>query len=302
MKLRIIDRILAAVVGLFLMALAIVPLVDSLFNLGLWDCIVHFVSVKSTKHLIALAGCCFGLLLGGLLCLHLAVRRPKRQGFVMQATETGELSISIRAIEDLVNKCVEKHEELHVTSTSLENTRNGLVISLRVSLATGVNIPLAVSALQKQIRQYVTACSGVDVYEVKVQVDTTSTKTKASIYAVPDMLETVTPLALEQPAQPETPAPQPENKEPEEKCLHQRLFGEEEQPATVPVPPAEEPEKAEENVPSDEAIEAWEANVPSDEAETELESLSGLTDELEAIAIEDLKALDGADETDLTDE
>lgn len=309
MKLRMIDRILAAVVGLLLVALAVVPLVDSLFNLGLWECVVHFVSVKSTRHLIALAGCCCGLLLVGILCLHLAIRRPRRQGFVMQATEAGELSISIRAIEDLVNKCVEKHEELHVTSTSLENTRNGLVISLRVSLATGVNIPLAVSALQKQIRQYVTACSGVDVYEVKVQVDTTSTKVKASIYAVPDMLETAAPLALEQPAQPEAPAPQPE-KEPEEKCLHQRLFGEEEQPAIVPAPPAEEPEKPEEdapcdeavedNVPSDEAIEAWDANVPSDEAE--LESLAGLTDEPDEAAIEDLKALDGADEADLTEE
>lgn len=300
MKLRIIDRILAAVVGLFLVAMAIVPLADALFNLGLWEFVVHFVSVKSTKHLIALSGCCCGLLLAGALCLHLATRRPKRQGFVMQSTDAGELSISIRAIEDLVSKCVEKHEELHVSSTSLENTRNGLVISLRVSLATGVNIPLAVSALQKQIRQYVTACSGVDVYEVKVQVDTTSTKAKASIYAVPDMLETTTSLALEEPAEVEAPAPQPEAKETEEKCLHQRLFGEEEQPAIVPAPPAEETEKTEENVPSDEATEAWETNVPSDEAE--LESLAGLTDDPEAAAIEDLKALDGADETDLTEE
>lgn len=302
MKLRIIDRILAAFVGLMLVSLAVVPLVDSLFKLGLWECIVHFVSEKSTNHLIATVGCCCGLLLTGILCLHLAIRRPRRQAFVMQSTDAGELSISIRAIEDLVSKCVEKHEELHVSSTSLENTRNGLVISLRVSLATGVNIPLAVSALQKQIRQYVTACSGVDVYEVKVQVDTTSTKAKASIYAVPDMLETTTPLALEEPAEAEIPAPQPEAKEAEEKCLHQRLFGEEEQPAIVPAPPAEEPEKTEENVPSDEATEAWEANVPSDEAEAELESLAGLTDDPDAATIEDLKALDGADEADLTEE
>lgn len=305
MKLRIVDRILAAIVGLLLVALAVVPLADTLFNLGILDWFAKFAAFKSTKHLLMMAGGCFTLLVAGFLCLHLATRRPKRQGFVMQTTDAGELSISIRAIEDLVSKCVEKHEELHVTSTSLENTRNGLVISLRVSLATGVNIPLAVNALQKQIRQYVTACSGVDVYEVKVQVDTTSTKAKASIYAVPEMLESVPPLALEQPAQPETTAAQPETREAEEKCLHQRLFGEEEQPAIVPAPPVEEPaqqpEEPDANAPSDEAVAAWDANVPSDETQAELDSLTGLTDDPEEAAIEDLKALDGADDADLAE-
>lgn len=304
MKLRVIDRILAALVGLLLVALAAIPLADILFSLGLMERLAQMAAFKTTKHLLVMVGGGAVLLLAGVLCLHLATRHPKRQGFVMQSTDAGELSISIRAIEDLVSKCVEKHEELHVTNTALENTRNGLVISLRVSLATGVNIPLAVSALQKQIRQYVTACSGVDVYEVKVQVDTTSAKAKASIYAVPDMLETTTPLALEEPAAAEAPVPQPEAKETEEKCLHQRLFGEEEQPAIVPAPPAEEPEEPETAVPADEAVAAWDANVPADEAEKEpeeLDSLAGLTDDPDTAAIEDLKALDGADEADLTE-
>lgn len=318
MKLRIIDRILAALVGLLLVAMAAIPLADILFSLGLMEKLAQIATFKTTKHLLVVVGSGVVLLLAGILCLHLATRHPKRQGFVMQSTDAGELSISIRAIEDLVNKCVEKHEELHVSNTSLENTRNGLVISLRVSLATGVNIPLAVSALQKQIRQYVTACSGVDVHEVKVQVDTTSTKAKASIYAVPDMLETTTPLALEEPAEVEAPAPQPEAKEAEEKCLHQRLFGEEEQPAIVPAPPVEQPEEPDANVPTDEAVAAWDANIPSDEAVAawdanvpsdeaekapeELDSLAGLTDDPDTAAIEDLKALDGADEADLTEE
>lgn len=302
MKLRIIDRILAALVGLLLVALAAALVADTVLNLGLLDTLARCVAKKETRHLLALGCFCLGLLLAGVLCLHLATRHPKRQGFVMQSTDAGELSISILAIKDLVNKCVEKHEELHVTSTTLENTRNGLVISLRVSLATGVNIPLAVSALQKQIRQYVTACSGVDVYEVKVQVDTTSAKAKASIYAVPDMLETTVPLALEEPDEVKTSAPQPEAKEAEEKCLHQRLFGEEEQPVTVPVPPAEQPEKPDANVPTDEAVEAWDANVPADETAEEPDALADLTDDPDTAAIEDLKILDGADEADLTEE
>ena len=314
MKLRIVDRIIAAIAGLLLVALSLIPLADTLFDLGILDRLAKIAAFKSASHVAFMVGGGAVVLLVGILCLHLAMRRAKRQGFVVQTTDVGELSISIRAIEDLVNQCVSKHDELHVSSTVLENTRDGLVISLRVGLATGVNIPLAVSVLQKQIKQYVTACSGVDVYEVKVQVEATSTKAKPSIYAVPDMLENPAPLPREETV---TEEPAAEVKETEEKCLHQRLFGEEEQPAIVPMPPADEEcevpaeEEQEANIPAEEAVEAWEENVPSDEvleafekkvpadeiieawekAEEEaaeaavaddLETLSGLTDEAEA--------------------
>ncbi len=322
MKLRVIDRLIAALAGILLVCLAVVPLADTLFDVGILDRLAKIAAFKSASHILFMVGGGVVVLLVGILCLRLATRRAKRKGFVVQTTDVGELSISIRAIEDLVNKCVAKHEELHVSSTTLDNGRDGLTIGLRVGLATGVNIPLAVNALQKQIKQYVTACSGVDVHEVKVQVEATTAKAKPSIYAVSEMLENPAPLPREAEKVPETvaePAPA-EVKEPEEKCLHQRLFGEEEQPANMPMPPveatveeaAEEPveEEQEANVPTEEATEAWEANVPSDEeleafekkvpaeeivaawekaeeeaaeaaAADELETLSGLTDEVE---------------------
>lgn len=273
MKLRVVDRIIAAIAGLILVVLSVIPIVDMLFSVGILDRLARIAEFKLASHILFMVGGGVVVLLMGILCLRIALRRAKRQGFVVQSTDVGELSISIRAIEDLVNQCVSKHDELHVSSTVLENTRDGLVISMRVGLATGVNIPLAVSALQKQIKQYVTACSGVDVYEVKVQVEATNAKGKASIYAVPDMLENPAPLPREE-APAETPAePAAEAKEAEEKCLHQRLFGEEEQPAIVPMPPVEEAieDTAEEQIPAEEAIDAWEENVPTDEAVEEWE-------------------------------
>lgn len=333
MKLRVIDRLIAALAGIILVCLAVVPLADTLFDVGILDRLAKIAAFKSASHILFMVGGGVVVLLVGILCLRVALRRSKRKGFVVQTTDVGELSISIRAIEDLVNKCVAKHDELHVSSTTLDNSRGGLTIGLRVGLATGVNIPLAVNALQKQIKQYVTACSGVDVQEVKVQVEATSAKAKPSIYAVSEMLENPAPLPREAEQVPEVaaePAPA-EVKEPEEKCLHQRLFGEEEQPANMPMPPVEAPvEEAEEpaeeeqeaNIPAEEAAEAWEANVPSDEAleafekkvpaeeivaawekaeeeaaeaaaVSELETLSGLTDEVEEVeAVEETAEAD----------
>ena len=46
------------------------------------------------------------------------------------------------------------------------------MVEIRIMLAAGVNIPLTVNALQKQVKQYIMSCSGVEVYEVKVLVET----------------------------------------------------------------------------------------------------------------------------------
>jgi hypothetical protein len=63
-----------------------------------------------------------------------------------------------------------------------------------------------VSTLQKQIKQYITSCSGIDVKEVKVEVETASIKAEKSPYSVPDSLMQTTPKV----AQVETPpAPRP---------------------------------------------------------------------------------------------
>lgn len=335
MKLRIVDRIIAAVAGLLLAALSLIPLVDFLTNARIFARLAEISEVKSASHIILMVGGGIVVLLMGILCLRLAFRRGKRKDFVVQSTDVGELSISIKAIDNLVQKCVEKHDELHVSSTTLENTRDGLVIGMRVGLANGVNIPLAVNALQKQIKQYVTACSGVDVHEVKVQVDTTAAKGNASVYAVPDMLENVTLPRNDAPVPEEPVAPVAEEiaEVKEEKCLHQRLFGEEEQPAIVPMPPEmmeeaaeapaeepaaeeeiaqEQPDQQEEALSADETTEAAEADLCEEEALPEQEEADEAADEvpddvafpeevaeedgLDEESVADLEALDGAED------
>ena len=72
----------------------------------------------------------------------------------------------------MVQKCVDAHNELTVNQTRIEHVRDGVCVDVKITLAGGVNIPLTVNALQKQIKQYITSCSGVDVQEVRVMVET----------------------------------------------------------------------------------------------------------------------------------
>ena len=113
-------------------------------------------------------------LLLALMCLwrvfphHTASQR----GYVMQKNENG----SIRGVEfalsrGLIRTCIDKHEAIAKADITVEERRDGITIGLHIIQAAGVNIPLSIGALQKQIKQYVTACTGVDVYKIRVMVE-----------------------------------------------------------------------------------------------------------------------------------
>ena len=246
MKIRILDRILVFLAGIVLFACGASAIAWRFLPASALQTVSDFIMGQDSTLTLILCGVGALLVLLGIYCMGMLFRHKKgKRGFVVQRTDGGELSISIKAIENLVQKCIDKHEELHVLSTSLENSRDGLVIKLRIGLANGVSIPLVVSALQKQIKQYITACTGVDVREVKVQVETASAKLKDSPFAVPEMLAnpaaeklastTHEPVPVHEPV---TVVP-PEPEKPSKRPLHQRLFGREEQSMNVPEPPKE---------------------------------------------------------------
>ena len=150
-----------------------------------------------------------------------------RRDFVVQKTENGELRIAVKAIESLVQKCVDMHEEARMVRMRVHTTGSGVVISLCISLANNISIPLAVASLQKQIKQYLLASSGIDVREVRVTVETALDMADHSPYMVPAEEAEKQPL---------------EQKEKKKRPTHQRLFSRPDEPAVMPAAP-----KADEN-------------------------------------------------------
>ena len=268
MRIRVIDRLLNLLAGLILLALTAALAAEAFLGWQISARVGAVLGKHDTVSLVIVAAVALALFSLGAYCVGTLFRRDKsRRGFVVQKTEGGELSISVKAIESLVRKCLDKHDEIHLTGMRLDTTRDGLVIRLRIGLAGGVNIPLAVGAVQKQIKQYVTACSGVDVKEVKVQVETSAEQTGKSIYTVPDMPEDTAALPREE----EIPREAAPAESKEEKCLHQRLFGSEEQENLVPAPPVPEltVEETAQAEASEEPQAAEAADAPADVTEEE---------------------------------
>ena len=183
MKIRILDRILVALAGLLMLAGCALLAAQLFFGK---DVAGRVTSLLANEHyrIWLIVAMVLIVLLGGYCLLMLFRHRGRRDKFVMQKTENGELAISLKAMESMVQKCLDPHKELTVQGVRLENQKGGLLIRIRGTVAGGVSIPLTVDALQQQIKQYVTACSGVEVKDIRVMIESSGPEAKESLFAI----------------------------------------------------------------------------------------------------------------------
>ena len=158
----------------------------------------------------------FVLLFLLLFAMILPSRKKRSINYAIQRNENGMVRISLKALETLVNKCLNQHAELKVVTSSLYSDEESIRVDVHISLQSDISMPLAISALQKQIKKYLEACSGVMVQEVRVFVDSTipaDEKTEASPYAIPTALLGLDadPLPVGKPEKQDEPENQPEN-------------------------------------------------------------------------------------------
>ena len=106
------------------------------------------------------------------------------RSYVTQQMEDGELAISFSALEQMVHKCVDLHPEIEPRAMKLENQRDGLLIRIIGTVAQGISIPLTVESMQKQIKQYVTDCSGVEISGIRVEIETTGKEIAGAPFAI----------------------------------------------------------------------------------------------------------------------
>lgn len=273
MKIRVLDRLLVALAGLVLLALCAGIVAQVFCNVPVTELMSAWVSGTETTALIIYAAVALALLLVGLYCFFMLFRHKKgKRGFVTQQAEGGELSISLKAMEALTHQCVDSHPEMKLNAMRIEPEKDGVTVKVHITLASGVSIPLAVGALQKQIRTYLTSCSGVDVKEVCVQVDTSADQAKDSPYAVQGVIAPAAAPLLQasEAKKEEMPAPE-EAKVTEEPAKEEPVA--EETTTSDAQPEAElpaEPEEEQADKPEPETVEKTEAVQEVKEAEDEV--------------------------------
>ena len=285
MKIRILDRILVAFAGLIMIA-ACVGLVSQVF---FGADVIGFLTKQATRESTA-ARIVIGLIaalllaLGGYCVMLLFRHRSRKDNFILQKMESGDLAISLTTLEKMVQKCLDQHPEIKAENIQLENEKDGVLIRIHGTIAGGISIPLTVDILQKQIKQYVTACSGVEVRGVRVQVEASGEDAKDAPFAIEAPTNSLLPKGDAENAgdgeaagedttaegagpaeETETPAEtsgdgeaaaaaaamaaaeslKNEIETEDDRPLHQRLFSNPEEPCIMPLPPEELAQSAE---------------------------------------------------------
>ena len=185
MKIRVLDRILVALAGLLLVGACAGVVAQVFFNVDVIGFAAKLLDAGTTKRKIVIAAAAAVVLILGLYCLLMLFRHRKRKDkFVLQKLESGDLAISLKTVESMVEKCLEQHPEIKTEGIRLENQRDGLLIRIRGTVAGGISIPLTVDTLQKQVKRYVTACSGVEVKGIRIQIESSGEDAKDALFAI----------------------------------------------------------------------------------------------------------------------
>ena len=155
------------------------------------------VKVKGALAGVAVVMVLFALRLFSMI---LPKKKAKSSNFAIQQNENGMVRISVTALEALVQRCLSQHAELKVVTSSLYSDEESVRVDVHITLQSDISMPLAISALQKQIKRYLEACAGVNVKEVRVFVDgatPANAATAQSPYAIPATMLGGEPLVSE---------------------------------------------------------------------------------------------------------
>ena len=95
------------------------------------------------------------------------------ENYLIRKTESGELRISQRAVENIVQKCVQLQEGLSLSSIKTAFKRDEVEVSLCITVSENVSIPEIVDNLQKNLLAQLKTSVGIENAKLIVSVSET---------------------------------------------------------------------------------------------------------------------------------
>jgi uncharacterized alkaline shock family protein YloU len=96
--------------------------------------------------------------------------RPKERESVVQATEIGEIGISLQTMESLAERAVRTVRGVHDLNARVRITDAGVSVAVRITVLPDLEIPAMTEQIQSKVKEYIESMTGVAVERVKVLV------------------------------------------------------------------------------------------------------------------------------------
>lgn len=172
MKPKLFDRILLAILLLFivLMAVGLLVLCMRVVPLSEIQNTIAFLYADSIS-LIVVALVCVVLLAIALRLAFGGKAQKQPNATLVKATEIGGTYISLAALNTMVQKHCRANNRIRNCTSSVNAVRDGVTIALKLALMPDTDIPKLTQELQKSLKEYVETLSGIHVLQIGILVE-----------------------------------------------------------------------------------------------------------------------------------
>jgi len=172
----IFDRIILSIYTFFLAFISIGVILLALQLLPI-DVVWAWISRIYGQWEVSLVGAVF--LLVSVRLLLAGIRSSRGKSMVIHHTEMGDVQVSLRAVENLVEKTARHIHGVRGVDVNVTQGDHGLKVSIKAVVSLESNIPSVTAEMQAAVHKYIKNTVGVDLADVKIVVENISNEFKA---------------------------------------------------------------------------------------------------------------------------
>lgn len=174
MRMNIIDRVILFIFSFCLTLISIIMILIPFTQISILSInnINNIVSIIKGNYIYSIIG--LALMLGSIRLIYLSLPRNvqnRKTKYLIQRSEYGEINISSETIVGLVKNVSSKFTGIRNIRTRVDILEGQLYIYLKGEVSPEINITKTTEELQKQTKDHIEMCTGVDVNEIRVEID-----------------------------------------------------------------------------------------------------------------------------------
>lgn len=150
---RIFKRMVTIIVGIFFALLSLFIISISLKLISPQDIsnIIELINANNNLRMaLGVIGCI--LLIFSILGIQLTLGKLQREKTIAFSNPDGQVTVSLRAIEDFIHKSIKGMEEVKELKADVIATKKGIQINTKVHLWANIDIPATTEKIQQLIK------------------------------------------------------------------------------------------------------------------------------------------------------
>lgn len=167
---KVVDRIISIIASLLLIAISAVCVLLAVGVISASDIKNNLLSFNQVNWVIGLIllFCAIILFFAAVKVLFVRTGKKKIPAYTIHKGDDGEIAISVTAIDNTVKLAMANFEDIKEVKTHIGISENGITVSARVSIPTGVVIPELLQNVKTYVKTFTEQHTGVDVRQVKL--------------------------------------------------------------------------------------------------------------------------------------